>query len=108
METLNLAVLSGNVGADASVFYVDSVEWCSFPLVTFRMIKNDSGKVKVKEEHVVSVCRPGTITKYLTKGKSVIVQGRVAPIGSNRIDPDYVVNVIATSITFPGNRGQDA
>jgi len=101
METLNLVVLNGNVDADASVFYVDSTEWCSFPLVTYRMIKSDSGKMKVREEHIVSVCRPGTIAKYLTKGKSVIVQGRVAPAGSSH-------NVVASSITFPGNRGQDA
>jgi single-stranded DNA-binding protein len=101
METLNLAVLSGNVGQDASLFQIDGVEWCSFPLTTYRVIKNDSGKARVKEDHIASICRPGTIAKYLTKGKSVIVQGRLAPVGSK-------YSVVATSLTFPGNRGQDA
>lgn len=100
METLNLAVLNGNVASDAVVFHKDSVEWCTFPLITYRMVKSESGKVKVKEEHVIAVCRPGTISKYLTKGKSVVVQGRVSPLSS-----DY--NVVATSITFPGSRSQD-
>jgi single-stranded DNA-binding protein len=101
METLNLVVISGNISSDAVLYESNGIEYCDFSVVTFRSAKTDSGKVKSREEHHVTMFRPGTISKYLTKGKSVLIQGRVAPANSKG------PNIIATSVTFPG-RNQDA
>ena len=102
METLNLAVISGNIGSDATLYSVDGIEYCDFSVITFRSVKTEQGKSKVKEEHRVTMFRPGTILKYLTKGKAVVIQGRVAPVTSKGL------NIIASSVTFPGNKVQDA
>ncbi len=102
METLNLAVVSGNISSGATLYETDGIEYCDFSVITFRSIKTEDRKSKVREEHRITMLRPGTIYKYLTKGKAVVVQGRVAPSGSKG------PNIIATSVTFPGNRSQDA
>lgn len=101
METLNLAVVSGNIGSEAKLYELEGIECCDFSVITYRSMKTEAGKSKIKEEHLVTMFRPGTIYKYLTKGKAIVVQGRVAPVGSRG------PNIIATSVTFPGNRSQD-
>ncbi len=105
METLNLAVISGNIKEVAQVTQPPGLdEYCSFAVITYKSIKTESGKVKMKEEIPVVMFRPGTIAKYLTKGKAVVVQGRVAPHSeSSRGGP----TMIASSITFPGSKHHD-
>ena len=102
METLNLAVISGNIGETAKVIRsADMEDYCEFSVITFKSIKTGTGKVKIKEEVPVVMFRPGTIAKYLTKGKAVVVQGRVAPQGEGK------PNLIAASVTFPGSKNND-
>ena len=48
--------------------------------------------------------RPGTIAKYLTRGKAVVVQGRVAPHSEVGRDGP---TMIASSVTFPGSKSHD-
>lgn len=102
METLNLAVISGNIGEAAKVIRNPGLEeYCEFTVITYKSIKTDSGKVKFKEEIPVVMLRPGTIAKYLTKGKAVVVQGRVSPLSEEG------PNLIASSVTFPGSKNND-
>ena len=105
METLNLAVISGNIKDAAQVTQAPGLgEYCSFAVITYKSIKTESGKVKVKEEIPVVMFRPGTIAKYLTKGKAVVVQGRVAPRSEVGRDGP---TMIASSVTFPGSKHHD-
>lgn len=102
METLNLAVISGNIGEPAEVFnQAGSESYCRFTVVTYKSVRTDSGKTKFREEIPVVMLRPGTISKYLTKGKAVVVQGRVAP--KKQDGP----TLIAASVTFPGSKHND-
>lgn len=102
METLNIAVISGNISQPARVVDVSgSGECCLFSVVTYKMTKTGDTKVRFREEIPVAMYRPGTIAKYLTKGKPVVVQGRIAP------DTEGVSNLIASSVTFPGSKSND-
>ena len=102
METLNLAVISGNIGEPASVLKSsDGSEYCVFSVITYKVVKTENGKTRIKEEIPVLMNRPGTIAKYLLRGKSVVIQGRVASL------EDKSSNLIASAITFPGNKTHD-
>lgn len=96
METVNVAVISGNIAETAKVYRGDGIsEFCEFIIINYRAVRVGDVKKKVREEIPVIMFSPGTIAKYLTKGKYVIVQGRVSPLG---LDP----HLAALSITFPG------
>lgn len=102
METLNLAVISGNIGEPASVMKSrDGGEYCVFSVITYKVVKTDGVKTRIKEEVPVLMNRPGTIAKYLVRGKPVVVQGRVASL------EDQSSNLIASAVTFPGSKTHD-
>lgn len=92
METLNVAIVGGSIAENASI----SRDFCVFSIITYRMVKTDGVKKRVREDIPVIFWNPGTISEYLTKGKYVVVQGKVA---SMEEDDGHLV---AFNITFPG------
>lgn len=98
METINSVFLSGNLVSDAVFEDVEGRSWCYMEVRTFRSSWNGSDKVKTPEIHEVRAMNVKSLQKYLNKGKSVIIQGRVVP--SSEASDDFIM---ASSITFPGS-----
>jgi single-stranded DNA-binding protein len=95
MESVNIVILSGLIVADAKVQEEgNSRPYCSFNLLTYRSLGKGKDKELIPEEHDVTLMNPGTISRHLRKGKSVVVQGRVVP-GQG---------VLASSLHFPESR----
>ena len=112
-RSLNRVTLLGNLGQDADVKSTGSgVSVASMSIATERRWK-DKNSDEWKSEtdwHRVTLWRCEGVAKFLTKGKSVLVEGRLQ---TRSYDKDgekrYVTEVIADNVILLGDgRGGDA
>lgn len=100
MESVNVVVLSGVLAEDAVSYVEEGRDWCKFQVTTYWVSRQGDRKIRTPEHHSVRMINPGTIAKYLKKGKSVVVQGRLASSPNGTF-------VLAPSVTFPGSKGAE-
>jgi hypothetical protein len=94
MESINLAVLSGLIKEDASTRIEKGRTFSDFTVITYYSVGRGNDKELHPEYHRVSLANPGTISRYLKRGKAVNVVGRVIPDGG----------VMANSVNFPESK----
>lgn len=110
MASVNLVFLLGNLGGDPDLKYTQSGKaFCKFSLATSDQWTDTRGEKQEKVEwHRITVwgTQAEHCKKYLTKGSSVHIQGRIATNkwkdeqGQDR----FSTEVIAERITFVGRR----
>jgi single-stranded DNA-binding protein len=95
MESINIAVLSGQITGDVK-FHEDEQgrQYCLFEVTTYRSIGKGDGKELIAEPHAIKLMNPKTISRHLRKGKAVMVQGRNVPLQG----------ILASSVHFPESR----
>jgi len=114
MAGVNKAILVGNLGKDPEVRYLDSgVAVANFSLATTENYRNKEGeKVSQTEWHNVVLWRglAEIAEKYLKKGSSVYIEGRIR----NRKWEDkegntrYNNEILADNMTMLGGRSNDS
>ena len=106
MRGYNKVILAGNLGADPEIRYTNS----GTPVATFRLATNEKrGENTYTEWHrIVAYGKLAEIIgEYLSKGKPVLIEGRL----HNRSWDDrdgkthYVTEVIAQQMSMLGNGG---
>lgn len=112
MGSVNKVILVGNLGADPELTYTASQQAiCKIRIATSESWKNKStGKKEEKTEwHRVTIFgeQGANATKYLSKGRSVYVEGRLQ---TRSYDKDgqkhYSTDVVADRVVFLGG-GKD-
>lgn len=114
MSGVNKVILIGNLGKDPEVRYLDSgVAVANFSLATTENYRNKEGeKVSQTEWHNVVLWRglAEIAEKYLKKGSSVYIEGRIR----NRKWEDkegntrYNNEILADNMTMLGGRSNDS
>ena len=108
-RSLNKAMLIGNLGRDAETKFTQSgVARTTFSIATSRRWK-DRGTDEWKEEtdwHNVVLWRMENLANYLTKGKTVYVEGRLQTRSYDDKDGNkrYVVEVVAEQVILLGGK----
>jgi single-strand DNA-binding protein len=109
--SVNKVILIGNLGRDPELKHTQAGgPVCNLNIATSRKWKNkQSGEMQEEVEwHRVSVFGPQAeaCERYLAKGKSVYVEGRIR---TRSYDKDgvkvYATEIIADQVTFLGGRG---
>lgn len=115
MASLNKVMLIGNLGKDPEVRYTASGQAVgNFPIATTEKWKNkDSGQFEEKTEwhnivvwgKVAELCR-----EYLSKGRSVYVEGRLQTRSweDQNGQKRYTTEVVAQTVQFLGGRGNSS
>jgi single-strand DNA-binding protein len=119
MAGVNKVILVGNLGADPEMRYTaDGTAVCKFSLATSRKFTGKDGQKQEKTEwHRIVVWRKlaEICGQYLSKGKQVVIEGRIE-YGSYEKDgvKHYTTDIVAENMTMlggpgpgPGNRGQE-
>ena len=103
----------GHLGADAEVKYTaGGVAVANFSLATSRRWKDkQTGEWREETDwHRVVLWRAGEVSRYLTKGRAVLVEGRLQSrsyedrAGEKR----YVTEVVAENVVLLGGGGKEA
>lgn len=105
MGSVNKVILVGNLGADPELKYTQSQKpVCNLRLATNEVWKDKSGQKQEKTEwHRITVWgdQAENCNKYLSKGRSVYVEGRLQ---TNSYDKDgqkhYSTEIVADRIVF--------
>lgn len=111
MGSVNKVILVGNLGADPELKYTPSSKAvCNMRIATTEAWKDKSGAKQEKTEwHRITVWgdMAENCSKYLAKGRSVYVEGRLE---TRTYDKDgqkhYATDIIASSVVFLGG-GKD-
>lgn len=108
---MNKVMLFGRLGRDPEVrSTAEDIKVCHFPLATHERYRDKAGEWKEATEwhRVVVFGRTAeTCESYLTKGREVLVEGRLrtreweGQDGGKR----YTTEVVASNVTFAGGRG---
>jgi single-strand DNA-binding protein len=115
MAGLNKVILVGNLGADPEMRYTASgTAVAKFSLATSRKFTGKDGQKQEKTEwhRIVAWGKLAEICgQYLSKGKQVIIEGRIE-YGSYEKDgvKHYTTDIVAENMQMlgtPGGRGQD-
>ena len=113
MAGVNKAILIGRLGADPEMRYTaDGTAVCKFSLATSRKFTTKDGQKQEKTEwHRIVVWRKlaEICGQYLSKGKQVIIEGRIE-YGSYEKDgvKHYTTEIVAENMEMlSGGRGQD-
>jgi single-strand DNA-binding protein len=117
MAGVNKVILIGNLGADPEMRYTaDGTAVCKFSLATSRRYTGKDGQKQEKTEwHRIVVWRKlaEICGQYLSKGKQVIIEGRIE-YGSYEKDgvKHYTTDIVAENMQMlggpvPGNRAQE-
>jgi single-strand DNA-binding protein len=111
MASVNKVILIGNLGADPELKYTPSNRpLCNLSLATNEVFKDKSGARQERTEwHRVTVWgeQAETCSKYLAKGRSVYVEGRLQTRswddkeGKKR----YSTDIVADRVVFLGGGG---
>ena len=97
MESFNQVILSGVVNGHALLAKTSNGTSAIFEVETTQMYRRDGEKAFEPEIHVVKMKDAGTIAKYLTDGKPILVVGRLKPsMGTAYVN--------ALHISFPDRR----
>ena len=110
MGSVNKVILVGNLGADPELKYTPSNRpLCNLRIATTEVYKDKSGQRQEKTEwHRVTVWgdTAENCNKYLAKGRSVYVEGRLQ---TRSYDKDgqkhYATDVVADRVVFLGSGG---
>ena len=110
MGSVNKVILIGNLGADPELKYTPSSRaLCNLRIATTEVFKDKGGQRQEKTEwHRVTVWgdQAENCSKYLSKGRSVYVEGRLQ---TRSYDKDgqkhYATDVVATQVVFLGGGG---
>src|SRR3954449_5753362 len=110
MGSVNKVILVGNLGADPELKYTPSQRpLCNLRIATTEVFKDKSGQRQEKTEwHRVTVWGDSAenCSKYLAKGRSVYVEGRLQ---TRSYDKDgqkhYATDVVADRVVFLGSGG---
>jgi len=109
---VNKVILIGNLGADPEMRYTaDGTAVCKFSLATSRKYTGKDGqKVEKTEWHRIVAWRKlaEICGQYLTKGKQVMIEGRIE-YGSYEKDgvKHYTTDIIAENMQMLGGPGPD-
>ena len=110
MGSVNKVILIGNLGADPELKYTPSNRpLCNLRIATTEVFKDKSGQRQERTEwHRVTVWgdTAENCSKYLSKGRSVYVEGRLQ---TRSYDKDgqkhYATDVVADRVVFLGGGG---
>jgi single-strand DNA-binding protein len=110
MGSVNKVILIGNLGADPELKYTPTQRpLCNLRIATTEVYKDKSGQRQEKTEwHRVTVWgdQAENCNKYLAKGRSVYVEGRLQ---TRTYDKDgqkhYATDVVADRVVFLGSGG---
>jgi single-strand DNA-binding protein len=110
MGSVNKVILIGNLGADPELKYTPSQRpLCNLRIATTEVYKDKSGQRQEKTEwHRVTVWgdQAENCNKYLAKGRSVYVEGRLQ---TRSYDKDgqkhYATDIVADRVVFLGSGG---
>jgi len=110
MGSVNKVILIGNLGADPELKYTPSNRpLCNLRIATTEVFKDKSGQRQEKTEwHRVTVWgdQAENCNKYLAKGRSVYVEGRLQ---TRSYDKDgqkhYATDIVADRVVFMGGGG---
>jgi len=111
MAGINKVILLGNLGQDPETrFTAGGTAVCKFSLATSRKFTGKDGQKQEKTEwhRIVTWGKLAEICgKYLTKGKQVVIEGRIE-YGSYEKDgiKHYTTDIIAENMTMLGGNGQ--
>ena len=111
MGSVNKVILIGNLGADPELKYTPSQRpLCNLRIATTDVYKDKAGQRQEKTEwHRVTVWgdQAENCNKYLAKGRSVYVEGRLQ---TRSYDKDgqkhYATDVVADRVVFLGSGGR--
>lgn len=111
MASVNKVIILGNLGRDPEIRTAGSSSVCSLSVATSRSYKDKAGEVKEETEwHRVSVWgnQGENCAKYLAKGRSVYVEGRIQT--RKYTDKDgvekYATGIVADTVQFLGGKGE--
>jgi single-strand DNA-binding protein len=110
MGSVNKVILIGNLGADPELKYTPSSRpLCNLRIATTDVFKDKSGQRQERTEwHRVTVWgdQAENCSKYLSKGRSVYVEGRLQ---TRSYDKDgqkhYATDIVADRVVFLGSGG---
>jgi single-strand DNA-binding protein len=108
---MNRVILIGNLGGDPETRYTaGGTAVCKFSLATSRKFTGKDGQKQEKTEwhRIVTWAKLAEICgKYLTKGKQVMIEGRIE-YGSYEKDgvKHYTTDIIAENMQMLGSTGQ--
>jgi single-strand DNA-binding protein len=110
MGSVNKVILIGNLGADPELKYTPTNRaLCNLRIATTEVYKDKAGQRQEKTEwHRVTVWgdQATNCSKYLAKGRSVYVEGRLQ---TRTYDKDgqkhYATDVVADRVVFLGSGG---
>ena len=110
MGSVNKVILVGNLGADPELKYTPSNRpLCNLRIATTEVFKDKSGQRQEKTEwHRVTVWgdQAENCNKYLAKGRSVYIEGRLQ---TRSYDKDgqkhYATDIVADRVVFLGSGG---
>ncbi len=102
--SVNRVILVGNLGADPESRVVGERTVCNLSVATSETFKDKSGVRQERTEwHRISVWGPlaETCAKYLTKGRSVYIEGKLQ---TRKYEKDgqtrYSTDIVADTVTF--------
>ncbi|OKL41189.1 single-stranded DNA-binding protein [Pontibacter flavimaris] len=113
MASVNKVILIGNLGKDPEVRHLEGgVAVARFPIATSESFKDKNGQKQERTEwHNIVVWRglAEVAEKYLRKGNSVFIEGKIRT--SNYQDKDgvqrYSTEIVADNMTMLGGRGDN-
>jgi single-strand DNA-binding protein len=110
-RSVNKVILLGNLGKDAETkFTQGGVARTTFSVATTRRIKDaQSGEWKDETDwHNIVLWQSENVANYLTKGKSVYIEGRLQSRSYEDKDGNkrYTIDVVADELILLGGRGE--
>ncbi|GAA4426510.1 single-stranded DNA-binding protein [Pontibacter saemangeumensis] len=114
MASVNKVILIGNLGKDPEVRHLEGgIAVARFPIATSESFKDKSGQKQERTEwHNIVVWRglAEVAEKYLKKGNSVYIEGRLRT--NNYQDKDgiqrYSTEIVADNMTMLGGRNESS
>lgn len=114
MASVNKAIILGNLGQDPELRYTpNGAAVCTLNIATTDVRKDQSGARQENTEwHRVVVWnkQAENCSKYLSKGRSVYVEGRIQTRSwdDQNGQKRYSTEIVAQTVQFVGGRGTDA
>jgi single-strand DNA-binding protein len=110
MGSVNKVILVGNLGADPELKYTPSSRpLCNLRIATTDVFKDKSGQRQERTEwHRVTVWgdQAENCSKYLAKGRSVYVEGRLQTRSYDKEgQKHYATDIVADRVVFLGSGG---
>ena len=111
MASMNRVILIGNLGADPELTDINGNTKCKLRLATSRKYTDKQGQLQEKTQwHTISVWgkQADTCGQYLSKGRSVCVEGSIEYSKSEKDGIErWFTDIRAQSVTFLGGGQQN-